>query len=56
MVDIYKIASLDVNGMSAVGMKILGGLLHKQKIDIPVLQDVTHTEFDIIGVTWCTQM
>jgi len=56
MADIYKIATLDVNVMSAVGMRMLGEFLHKQKIDIPLLQEVTHTEFDMTGVTWCTQM
>jgi exonuclease III len=49
MADIYKMATLTVNAVSSgVGMRMLDEFLHKQEIDILLLQEVTHTEFDKI--------
>ena len=48
MADVYKIATLNVNGMaSGVGMRMLDEFLHKQEID-NLLLEVIHTEFDMI--------
>jgi hypothetical protein len=45
----YKIATLNIIGMSAMmRMQILTDFLHKQEIDIILLQEVNHTGFDLI--------
>jgi exonuclease III len=50
MADIYKIATLIVNGMSSsMRMKMLENFLHKQEIDILLLQEVARHDFDIRG-------
>jgi exonuclease III len=47
--DNYKIATLNVNGVSAkVRMRMLAYFLRKQEIDIILLQEVTHNDFDLI--------
>jgi hypothetical protein len=57
MVDIYKIATLGVNGMSSkMGMSMLDEFFHKQEIKILLLQEVTHIEFEMIRGTRCTLM
>jgi len=49
MVEIYKIATLKVSGMSSsMRMKMLQDFLHKQEIDILLLQEVTQHDVDII--------
>ena len=49
MVDTYKIATLNVNGMPAtMGMRMLAESLHKQEIDIILFQEVAHNYFDMI--------
>ena len=49
MAEIYKVATLNINGMSAGGrMRMLNGFIHKQEIDIILLQEVTHTDFVMI--------
>jgi len=49
MAEIYKVATLNINGMSAGGrMGMLNEFLHKKEIDIILLQEVTHTDFDMI--------
>ena len=47
MAEIHKIATLNINGMSAGDkMTMLNEFLYKQEIDIMLLQEVTHTDFD----------
>jgi exonuclease III len=49
MADVYKIATLSVNCISlGMGMRMLEEFLHKQEVDIILLQEVTHTESDMI--------
>jgi len=49
MADVYKIATLNVSGISlGMGMRMLEEFLHKQEVDILLLQKVTHTTFDMI--------
>jgi exonuclease III len=49
MAEIYKVATLNINGMSAGGrMRMLNEFIHKQVIDIILLQEVTHPDFDMI--------
>jgi exonuclease III len=49
MADIYKIAPLNINGISSgMIMMMLQEFLQKQEIDILLSQEVTHTEFDMI--------
>jgi endonuclease/exonuclease/phosphatase family metal-dependent hydrolase len=49
MADIYKFATLNINKMSSrMRMRMLEEFLQKQEIDILLLQEVTHTEFDMI--------
>jgi exonuclease III len=49
MADIYKIVTLNVNGISSgMRMRMLEEFLQKQETDILLLQEVTHTEFDMI--------
>jgi exonuclease III len=46
----HKIATLNVNGVSAMmRMPMPTEFLHKQEIDIILLQEVTHTDFDLIS-------
>ena len=48
MADTYKIATLNVNGVSAMmRIRMLAEFLHKQE-DIILLQEVTHNDFDLI--------
>jgi exonuclease III len=48
MADIYKIAKINVNGMSSgMRMRMIDEFL-QQEIEIFLLQEVTHTDFDII--------
>jgi exonuclease III len=47
--DTYKIETLNVSGMSAMTrMRMLADFLRKQEIDIILLQEVTHNDFDLI--------
>jgi exonuclease III len=49
MAGVYKIATLNDNGMSSrVGMRMLDEFIHKQEINILLLQEVTHAEFGMI--------
>ena len=49
MADTYKIATLNVNGVSVMmRMRILAEFLHKHEIVIILLQEVTHDDFDVI--------
>jgi len=49
MADIYKIATLNANGISSgMRMRMLEEFLQKQEIDILLLQEVTHNEFVMI--------
>jgi len=49
MADTYKIATQNINGLSAMTrMRMLAEFLHKQEIDIILLQEVTHNDFDMI--------
>jgi len=49
MAEIFKIATLNINGMTAEGrMGMLNEFMHKQEIDIILLQEVTHTDFESI--------
>ena len=49
MAEIYKVATLNINGMSAGRrMGMLNEFMHKQEIDISLLQEVTHTDFEMI--------
>jgi exonuclease III len=42
MANIYRIATLNINGMSSsTGLVMLGDFLHKHGIDIIFLQEVT---------------
>ena len=46
MAEIYKVATLNINGMSAGGIVgMLNEFIHKQEIDINLLQEVSHTDF-----------
>ena len=48
MGDIYKIATLVVNGISSsMRIKMLEDFLHKQEIDMLPLQEVNQHDFDI---------
>jgi exonuclease III len=48
MAETYKIATLNVNGMSSgMRIKMLEDFLHKQEIDILLLQLVTQHDFDV---------
>jgi len=49
MAEIYKVSTLNINGSSLGGrMGMLNDFIHKQEIDIIVLQEVTHTDFKMI--------
>ena len=49
MAGIFKIATLNINGITAEGrMGMLNEFMHKQEIDIILLQEVTHTDFESI--------
>jgi len=49
MAEIYKVVALNVNGISAEGrMGMLNEFIQKQEIDIILLQEVTHTDFEMI--------
>jgi hypothetical protein len=49
MADVYKIGTLNVNGIPlGMGMGMLEEFLHKQEVDILLLQNVTHTTFNMI--------
>ena len=49
MAEIYKVTTLNINGMSAGGrMRMLNEFMQEQEIDIILLQEVTHTYFDMI--------
>jgi endonuclease/exonuclease/phosphatase family metal-dependent hydrolase len=49
MVDTYKIATVNVNGVSAITrLRMLADFLYRQEIDILLLQEVTHTDFGMI--------
>ena len=49
MAEIHKIATYNINGMSAGDkMTMLNEFLYKQEIDIMLLQEVTHTDFDSV--------
>jgi len=49
MAEIYKVATLNINGISAGWrMGMLNDFVHKQEIDILLLQEVTHTDFAMI--------
>jgi len=49
MAEIFKVATFNVSGMSSsMKMKMLEEFLHKQEIDILLLQEVTHHDSDII--------
>jgi exonuclease III len=49
VVDAYKIATLNANGVSAkIRMRMLAEFLRKEDIDIILLQEVTHNDFDLI--------
>ena len=47
MAENYEIATVSVNGMSSVRMKMLEDFLHKQEIHILLLQEVTQHDFGI---------
>jgi len=47
--EINKVAMLNINGVSAGGrMGMLNEFIHKKEIDIILLQEVTHTDFEMI--------
>jgi exonuclease III len=49
MTQTIKLATLNINGIEAeTRMRMLNDFLHKQDIDIAVLQEVTHDKFDVI--------
>jgi len=49
MAEIFKIATLNINGMTADGiMGMLNEFMLKQEIDIILLQEVTHTDLESI--------
>jgi exonuclease III len=48
MAGTYKIATQNINGVSAITrLRMLADVLYKQEIDILLLQDVAHNEFDM---------
>jgi len=49
MAGIFKVATLNINGVPAEGiMGMLNEFMQKQEIDIILLQEVTHTDFESI--------
>jgi len=49
MAENFKVAKFNINGITAEGrLGMLNDFLHKQEIDIFLLQEVTHTDFESI--------
>jgi len=49
MAEIFKIATMNINGIKATGrMRMLHEFIQRQELDIILLQEVTHHDFEII--------
>jgi len=49
MAEIFKIATVNINGIKATGrMRMLHEFIQRQELDIILLQEVTHHDFEII--------
>ena len=49
MAEIFKIATMNINGIKATGrMRMLHEFIQRKELDIILLQEVTHHDFEII--------
>ena len=49
MAEIYRIATVNINGIKATGrMRMLHDFIQKQELDIILLQELIHQDFAII--------